>query len=61
MDLETTIQKSRNEGMVVRLVMMDISATFNLIDESILLPLLKADVFNFKVDSSQQLPDEQED
>ena len=61
MDLETTIQKSRNEGMVVRLVMMDISATFNLIDESILLPLLKAYVFNFKVDSTQQLPDEQED
>ena len=57
MDLETTNQKSRNEGMIVRLVMMDISATFNLIDESILLPLLKAYVFNFKVDSTQQLPD----
>ena len=51
MDLDTTIQKGRNEGKVVGLVMTDMSAAFNLIDKSILLPLLKAYGFGYKARS----------
>ena len=47
-DLDTTIQKARNEGKVVALVMTDMSAAFNLIKKNILLPQLKEYGFNFK-------------
>ena len=40
-DLDTLVQKARNEGKVVALVLTDMSATFNLIDKHILLAQFK--------------------
>ena len=47
-DLDTLIQKARNEGKVVALVMTDMSAAFNLIKKDVLLSQLKCYGFNFK-------------
>ena len=47
-DLDTMIQKARNEGKVVGLVMTDMSAAFNLITKPVLLAQLKEYGFNFK-------------
>ena len=48
MDLDTLVQKVRNEGRVVGMVMTDMSAAFNLIKKDILLPLLKRFDFDIK-------------
>ena len=47
-DLDTLIQKARNEGKVCGLLMTDMSAAFNLIDKSILLSQMKLYGFNNK-------------
>ena len=47
MDLDTLIQKGRNEHKTVGLVMTDMSAAFNLIKKDILIPLLR--LYGFQV------------
>ena len=47
-DLDTTIQKARNEGKVVALVMTDMSAAFNLIKKQILVAQMKIYGFSSK-------------
>ena len=47
-DLDTIVQKARNEGKVVALLMTDMSAAFNLIDKNILLSQMKLYGFTSK-------------
>ena len=48
LDLVTFIQKARNEGKVVALILTDMSAAFNLIKKEILLSQLKVYSFDEK-------------